>query len=123
MVGLLGRGAVAKVMIDYEEKLYLALAALRGAGFSPLRLVLDRPARLGPTSLDWPKGGAARALDLEVRFEAYGEPHIVVQKDDRTFQAPIRPSLLARWLASDAGEREPLALIPVYAQPRLRVVR
>lgn len=114
---------MAKVMIDYEEKLYLALAALRGAGFAPVRLVLDRPARLGPTSLDWPHGGAARAMDLEVEFDAEREPHIVAEKDDRTFQAPIRPSRLARWLASDAGEREPLALVPTYGQARLRVVR
>lgn len=123
MVWLLGRGAVAKVMIDYEEKLYLALAALRGAGFSPLRLILDRPARLGPTSLDQPKDGPARALDLEVQFDEDLEPHILAQKDERTFEAPISLRKLARWLASDAGQREPLALIPAYTQPRLRVVR
>ena len=62
---------MTKVMIDYEEKLYLALAALRGAGYEPERLVLDRPSRLGPTSIDWTatrSGGAPRALDLAVDF-------------------------------------------------------
>lgn len=114
---------MTKTMIDYEEKLYLALAALRGAGFDPIRMVLDRPARLGPTSIEWPKNGGARALDLDVEFDTESEPHIVAQKDERTFQAPIRPRLLARWLASDAGEREPLAMVPMYGQPRLRMVR
>lgn len=122
MVRLLGRGAVAKVMIDYEEKLYLALAALRGAGFSPLRLILDRPARLGPTSIDVARQGAPRALDLEVEFDAAREPHILALKDERVFQAPIGPRRLARWLASDAGQREPLAMIPMYRQARLRVI-
>lgn len=122
MAVLLGRGAVAKVMIDYEEKLYLALAALRGAGFSPLRLVLDRPTRLGPTSIDRPKHGAPRALDLEVEFDTGHKPHIVAARGERVYQAPVTMRKLARWLASDAGEREPLAMIPTYQQPRLRVV-
>jgi len=123
MAWLLGRGAVAKVMIDYEEKLYLALAALRGAGFAPVRMVLDRPSRLGPTSVEWPKAGPARALDLDVEFNPDCEPHILAERHDRTFRAPIRLRLLARWLASDAGEREPLAMIPAYSVPRLRAVR
>lgn len=123
MVVLLGRGAVAKVMIDYEEKLYLALAALRGAGFSPLGLVLDRPSRLGPMSVTWPKAGPPRALDLEVAFDPDRKPHIVAQRDEMVFEAPIKSRRLARWLASDAGQREPLALVPAYSQPRLRAVR
>ncbi len=122
MVGLLGRGAVAKVVIDYEEKLYLALAALRGAGFSPLRLILDRPARLGPTSVEHSKHGPTRALDLDVEFDAGRRPHILAVKDERVYQAPIGARRLARWLASDAGQREPLAMIPTYQQARLRVV-
>lgn len=113
---------MAKVMIDYEEKLYLALAALRGAGFSPIRLVLDRPARLGPTSIDRPKQGPARALDLDVDFDARVKPHIVAIKDERIYQAPVGAQRLARWLASDAGQREPLAMIPTYQQARLRIV-
>jgi hypothetical protein len=113
---------MAKVTIDYEERLYLALAAVRGAGFAPIRVVLDRPTRLGPTSIDWSNDSAARALDLEVAFDPDQPPHILVEKDQRTFQAPIRTHLLARWLASDAGEREPLALIPSYRQARLRAV-
>lgn len=122
MVWLLGRGAVAKVMIDYEEKLYLALAALRGAGFSPIRLVLDRPTRLGPTSIDRPKQGPPRALDLDVEFDAGRKPHILASRDERVYQAPVGAQSLARWLASDAGQREPLAMIPTYQQARLRIV-
>jgi hypothetical protein len=114
---------LAKVMIDYEEKLYLALAALRGAGFAPVRLVLDRPARLGPTSVEWTLGEPARALNLDVAFEVDSEPHIIALKDARTFRAPIRLRKLARWLASDAGQREPLAMIPTYSVAKLRVVR
>lgn len=113
---------MAEVMIDYEEKLYLALAALRGAGFSPLRLVLDRPTRLGPTSIDHPKYGSPRALDLEVEFDEEHEPHILAKKGEHVYQAPIGARRLARWLASDAGQREPLALIPTYQQTRLRIV-
>jgi hypothetical protein len=113
---------LADVMIDYEEKLYLAIAALRGAGFLPLRLILDRPARLGPNSIDHPKAGPARALDLDIDFDAEQEPHIVAAKDERVYHAPIAARRLARWLASDAGQREPLAMIPTYDQPRLRVV-
>ncbi len=113
---------MAKVMIDYEEKLYLALAALRGAGFSPVRVVLDRPSRLGPTSVEWTPG-AARALDLEVAFAPDRRAHIVATKGDRVFEAPIGLKHLARWLASDAGEREPLAMVPIYSVPRLRALR
>ncbi|PLR28666.1 hypothetical protein SGCZBJ_01570 [Caulobacter zeae] len=126
MVRLLGRGAVTKVMIDYEEKLYLALAALRGAGYEPERLVLDRPSRLGPTSIDWTatrSGGAPRALDLAIDFQEQEPPSIAVSKDGRAFRAPVGLKPLARWLASAAGEREPLALIPTYAVARLRAVR
>jgi hypothetical protein len=126
MVRLLGRGAVTKVVIDYEEKLYLALAALRGAGYEPERLVLDRPSRLGPTSIDWTatcSGGAPRALDLAIDFHDQQPPSIAVSKDGRTFRAPVSFKPLARWLASAAGEREPLALIPTYAVTRLRAVR
>jgi hypothetical protein len=114
---------LAKVMIDYEEKLYLALAALRGAGFAPIRLVLDRATRLGPTSVDWSRGEPTRALDLDIAFEAGGKPHILAVKDEKTFRAPIGLPKLARWLASDAGQREPLAMIPTYEVARLRVVR
>ena len=116
---------MAKFAIDYEEKLYLALAALRGAGYAPQHLVLDRPTRLGPTSIDWTPakaGGAPRALDLEVEFEAARSPTIAVVKDGRAFRAPVGPRPLARWLASAAGEREPLALIPTYPVARLRAV-
>jgi hypothetical protein len=116
---------MARFAIDYEEKLYLALAALRGAGYAPERLVLDRPTRLGPTSIDWTAvkaGGAPRALDLEIQFEEGGAPSIAVVKDGRAFRAPVSLKPLARWLASAAGEREPLALIPVYSVARLRVV-
>lgn len=126
MVLLLGRGAVTKVMIDYEEKLYLALAALRGAGYEPERLVLDRPSRLGPTSIDWTatrSGGPPKALDLVVDFLETETPSIAVIKDGRAFLAPISLKPLARWLASAAGEREPLALIPTYAVAKLRAVR
>jgi hypothetical protein len=116
---------MAKFAIDYEEKLYLALAALRGAGYAPQRLVLDRPTRLGPTSIDWTPaktGDAPRALDLDVEFEDSGPPTIAVVKDGRAFRAPVSLKPLARWLASAAGEREPLALIPAYAVARLRAV-
>lgn len=126
MVLLLGRGAVTKVMIDYEEKLYLALAALRGAGYEPERLVLDRPSRLGPTSIDWTairSGGPPKALDLAVDFLETETPSIAVVKEGRTFLAPISLKPLARWLASAGGEREPLALIPTYEVTRLRAVR
>lgn len=117
---------MAKLAIDYEEKLYLALAALRGAGYAPERLVLDRPSRLGPTSIDWTparSGGLPRALDLEVEFLESQVPSIGVLKDGRAFQAPVGLRSLARWLASDAGALEPLALIPAYAVPKLRAVR
>ena len=116
---------MAKFAIDYEEKLYLALAALRGAGYAPQHLVLDRPTRLGPTSIDWApakSGGAPRALELELQFEEGGSPTIAVIKDGRAFRAPVSLKRLARWLASAAGEREPLALVPAYAVARLRAV-
>ena len=116
---------MAGFAIDYEEKVYLALAALRGAGYAPERLVLDRPSRLGPTSIDWAPaklGAAPRALDLELAFEVGAAPTIAVVKDGRAFRAPVSLKPLARWLASAAGEREPLALIPAYSVARLRVV-
>jgi hypothetical protein len=125
MVRLLGRGAMARFAIDYEEKLYLALAALRGDGYAPQRLVLDRPTRLGPTSIDWTPaktGGPPRALDLDIEFEDGGSPSIAVLKDGRAFRAPVSLKPLARWLASAAGEREPLALVPTYVVARLRAV-
>lgn len=107
---------MAKLAIDYEEKLYLALAALRGAGYTPIRVVMDRAARLGPMSVDWTSNanGAPRAFDLELELQAGCKPFIAAIKDNRTFHAPIGARRLARWLASDAGEREPLALIPAY---------
>ncbi|PVM82939.1 hypothetical protein [Caulobacter endophyticus] len=114
---------MASVEIDYEEKLFLALAALRGAGYAPVRLVLDRAERLGPTSIERPGSGAARALDMEVEFQPDAKPHILACKDDRTLCAPVALRQLARWLAADGGEREPMALIPAYSVPRLRAVR
>jgi hypothetical protein len=117
---------MAKLAIDYEEKLYLALAALRGLDYAPERLVLDRASRLGPTSIDWTpvrSGGLPRALDLEVEFLPTETPWIAVVKDGRMFRAPVGLRPLARWLASAAGEREPMALVPAYAVPKLRAVR
>lgn len=116
---------MAKFAIDYEEKLYLALAALRGAGYAPERLRLDRPSRLGPASIDWAPtlaGGLPRALDLEIEFQESARPSIGAVKNGRAFQAPVGLRPLARWLASAAGEQEPLALIPAYAVARLRRV-
>ncbi|MBI1684056.1 hypothetical protein [Caulobacter hibisci] len=116
---------MGKLAIDYEEKLFLAIAALRGAGYAPERLVLDRPSRLGPSSIDWAPaktGGAPRALDLDIEFQGDDAPSIAVSKDGRAFRAPVGLRPLARWLASAAGEREPLALVPAYTVARLRVV-
>ena len=112
---------MARFDIDYEEKLYLALAALRGAGYVPERLVLDRPSRLGPTSIDW-TAAPPRALDLDIEFVETDAPTIAVVKDGRPFRAPVSLRPLARWLASAAGERQPLALIPAYGVARLRIV-
>ncbi len=114
---------MAKFDIDYEEKLYLALAALRGAGYAPVRLVLDRVERLGPTSLERHGDGSARALDLDVEVDPAATPHILARRDDRVIRAPVALRQLARWLAADGGEREPMALIPAYDVPRLRAVR
>ncbi|PVM87732.1 hypothetical protein DDF62_16610 [Caulobacter radicis] len=122
MAWLLGRGAMAKFEIDYEEKLYLALAALRGAGYAPLRLVLDRAERLGPTSIERLGTGAVRALDIEVDVRPDETPHIVASKDGLTLLAPVALRRLARWLAADGGQAEPMALVPAYRVPPLRVV-
>lgn len=117
---------MARIAIDYEEKLYLALSALRGAGYAPERLILDRPSRLGPTSIDWSgtrSGQAPRALDLDIEFQDLEPPSIIAIKDGRAFRAPVSFRALARWLASAAGEQEPLALVPAYAVTRLRAVQ